>query len=235
MSILLPPHERERLQALRRYAILDTQAEPAFDRLTRLAATVIGAPVALVSLVDEDRQFFKSCLGVPEPWASRRGTPLSHSFCQYAVASRQPLVIEDAREHPLVLHSLAIPDMGVVAYAGIPLITRDGHALGSFCVIDHKPRVWTPAELAILEDLAAAVLDQIELQASQAFLDHLITASSVASFRADPRTFDFVYVSPNVEALIGYRPDEMLGVPDFWWRGSTRPTATGCWPRSPRP
>ena len=133
----------DRLAALRRLALLDSPAEQAFDRLTRLAATILHVPVALVSLVDQDRQFFKSCLGLPEPWASQRQTPLSHSFCQYTVHTRTPLVIEDARRDPLVQDNLAIPDLNVIAYLGIPLITSTGDALGSFCVIDSQPRSWT--------------------------------------------------------------------------------------------
>ncbi len=156
----------ERLAALHRTALLDSPADVAFDRLTRLATRILDVPVALVSLVDEERQFFKSCLGLPEPWASARETPLSHSFCQHAVASGQPLVIEDARLHPLVRDNLAIPDLGVVAYAGIPLVTADGYVLGSFCVIDHQPRAWTDWELAVLTDLAASAMTAIERQAA---------------------------------------------------------------------
>ena len=113
-----------RLKALRATGLLDSAPDPGFDRHARLAAQVLNAPVALVSLVDADRQFFKSCLGLAEPWASRRGTPLSHSFCQHAVASREPLIVDDAREHAVLRDNLAIRDMGVVAYAGIPLIDR---------------------------------------------------------------------------------------------------------------
>ncbi len=143
-----------RLAALRRLAVMDTPAEEAFDRLTRLATRILGVPVSLVSLVDDDRQFFKSAHGLPEPWASRRETPLSHSFCQHVVAARTPLVVEDAREHPVVRDNLAIPDIGVVAYAGVPLKTADGHVLGSLCAIDRQPRAWTDEEVAILADLA---------------------------------------------------------------------------------
>ena len=75
--------------------------------------------------------------------AQRAPTPLSHSFCQHALESREPLVIEDARSHPLVRDNPAIRDLGVVAYAGVPLVTRRGHALGTLCVIDHQPRAWT--------------------------------------------------------------------------------------------
>lgn len=160
-----PPVVRDaaRLAALRHTALLDTPAEEAFDRLTRLATKILHAPTALVSLVDEDRQFFKSCVGLPEPWASQRETPLSHSFCQHTIASGEPLVITDAREHPLVHQNLAIRDLNVVAYAGIPLITSDGESLGSFCVIDSQPRVWTAAEIEILNELAASVIAEIDL------------------------------------------------------------------------
>ena len=153
-----------RLAALRHAALLDTPAEEAFDRLTRLATKILHAPTALVALVDEDRQFFKSCVGLPEPWASQRETPLSHSFCQHTIASGEPLVIVDARVHPLVHDNLAIRDLNVVAYAGIPLITADGAALGSFCVIDEQPRAWTAAEIEILKELSASVIAEIDLR-----------------------------------------------------------------------
>src|SRR5262245_21174925 len=110
-----------RLEALYRLALLDSPTEPAFDRLTQLAARILKAPVVLISLVDADRQFFKSSYGRVDPWAMLRETPLSHSFCQYAVDSGAPLIINDARIHPLVRDNLAIPDLNVAAYAGIPL------------------------------------------------------------------------------------------------------------------
>ena len=141
--------------------LLDSDDKPSFDRLARIAARVLNAPVALVSLMDADRQFFKSCLGMPEPWATQRGTPLSHSFCQHAVASREPLVVDDAREHELLRDNPAIRDIGVIAYAGIPLIDADGHALGTLCVIDHRPRHWTTDQVQLLSDLAASVVTEI--------------------------------------------------------------------------
>ena len=120
-----------RLAALRDLGILDTEPEEAFDRFTRLAADLLGVPVALVSLVDRDRQFFKSQQGLQAPWAEARQTPLSHSFCQYAVDSKRPLVIEDARESGLVSDSLAIRDLDLIAYAGVPLVLEDGNAVGT--------------------------------------------------------------------------------------------------------
>jgi GAF domain-containing protein len=155
--------DSDRLDALRATGLLDSDITPSFDRLARLAAHVLNAPVALVSLVDADRQFFKSCLGLPEPWASERQSPLTHSFCQHAVAIREPLLVDDAREHQLLRDNLAIRDMGVIAYAGIPLIDPDGHALGTLCVIDSRPRHWTTHQVQLLSDLAGSVVTEISL------------------------------------------------------------------------
>jgi signal transduction histidine kinase len=162
--VLRPLADPERLAALRETALLDSPAEGAFDRLTRLAARLLRAPMALVSLVDADRQFFKSCVGLPVEVATARETPLSHSFCQHAVERAQPLVIDDARMHPLVRDNAALRDLDVIAYVGIPLRTADGFVLGSFCVIDHVPRRWTVDDLSTLSDLAASVMTEIELR-----------------------------------------------------------------------
>jgi len=157
-----------RLAALRGTGLLDSPPEEAFDRVTELAARLLDVPVVLISLVDADRQFFKSCVGLGEPWNSTREMPLSHSFCQHALDSPEPLVIEDARVHPLVRDNLAIRDLDVIAYAGIPLITAAGHSLGSLCVIDHRPRAWTAEEINTLAVLAASVVSEIELATSRA-------------------------------------------------------------------
>jgi hypothetical protein len=156
--------EPGRLAALQDAALLDSPPEEQFDRLARLAARVVDAPVALVSAVDRDRQFFKSCLGLPEPWATRRETPLSHSFCQHVVAAREPMLISDAREDERLRDNLAIRDLGVIAYLGVPLITREGHAIGTLCVIDHEPRIWTSDEVSLVQDVAAAVLTELALR-----------------------------------------------------------------------
>jgi GAF domain-containing protein len=151
-----------RLSALQRLGLLDTPPEAAFDRLTRVACRVLRAPVGLVSLVDQDRQFFKSCVGLPEPLASSRQTPVSHSFCQHVVATGRPLIVENAKTNPLVQLNPAVEEMGIVAYAGIPLVTSDGHAIGSFCVIDHRPRLWSFDDIEMLQELAGCVMHEIE-------------------------------------------------------------------------
>lgn len=152
------------LESLRLSGLLDTPPEQVFDRFTALASKIIGAPVALISLVDEDRQFFKSQIGLPDPWAIERETPLSHSFCQHVVATQDALIVEDAREHDLVRTNKAIRDLGVIAYAGIPLSAPGGQTIGSFCAIDTRPRKWTDTEIEILTSLAQAVSTEIHLR-----------------------------------------------------------------------
>ena len=161
-----------RLAALHDAELIDTPPEESFDRLARLAARVVNAPVALVSGVDRDRQFFKSCLGLPEPWATRRETPLSHSFCQHVVAAREPVIVSDAREDERLLDNLAIRDLGVIAYLGVPLITHEGHAVGTLCVIDHQPRIWTPDEISLVKDVASAVVTEITVRSSHGSTPH---------------------------------------------------------------
>ncbi|MDB6064056.1 MAG: hypothetical protein JWR26_264 [Pedosphaera sp.] len=153
-----------RLAALRRLGLMDTPAEDVFDRLGKLAATIFRTPVALVTLVDDQRQFFKSCLGLPEPWASWRNTPLSHSFCQHVVANSEPLIINDARLHPVLRDSPGIQELGIVAYLGIPLRLESGEVIGSFCVIDSNPRAWSEEEVQTLTVLAGCVMTEIELR-----------------------------------------------------------------------
>jgi GAF domain len=152
----------QRLQALRDTGLLDSPPDDAFDRLTELVRRVLAVPVSLISLVDEDRQFFKSQAGLPEPWASRRQTPLSHSFCQFPVRSGEPLIVADAREHPELKDNLAVSDMGIIAYAGVPLITDEGFALGSLCAIDSRPRFWTAEQVGVLSDLAQLTVTEIK-------------------------------------------------------------------------
>ena len=163
-DILRVVRNMSRLAALQRTGLLDSPPDAAFDRLTKLATKIIGTPVALVSLVDGDRQFFKSAVGVPEPWKSQRGTPLTHSVCKHVVATARELVVSDARAHPLLCGNMAIKDLGMVAYAGAPLVTTDGHALGSLCVVDIKPRAWSDDDLEILRELAAIAMREIELR-----------------------------------------------------------------------
>ena len=156
-------HDSARLAALQRTNLLDSPPEDAFDRLTKLACKVLHVPISLISLVDKERQFFKSVMG-PHPWATLRETPLSHSFCQHLVPTSKPLVIADARLHALLHDNLAIAELGVVAYLGIPLISPDGQTLGSLCVIDTQAREWTEEEIDTLRELAAWATTEVKLR-----------------------------------------------------------------------
>jgi GAF domain-containing protein len=148
---------------------VDAAPDPSLDRLARLTAKALDVPIALVSLVDEDRQFFAACVGVAEPWGTSRQTPLTHSFCQHAVAGGRALVVNDAREHPLLRTNLAIRDLSAIAYAGVPLLDDGGFALGTLCAIDSKPRDWSPRDLEVLEDMAGWVTSiLVERQAAAA-------------------------------------------------------------------
>ncbi|WP_433285873.1 SpoIIE family protein phosphatase [Micromonospora sp. CA-244673] len=143
---------------------LDATPDEAFDRFARLVSDLLDVPVALVSLVTADRQFFPGAAGLPEPWAARRETPLSHSFCQHVVDVEVPMVLPDTRLHPRMRENLAVEDLGVAAYAGMPLTDQDGRVLGSLCAIDSKPRAWTAEQLRTLADLAAACSSELRLR-----------------------------------------------------------------------
>jgi len=176
----------DRLASLRGVALLDTPEEEGFDHLTRLAGRVLGVPVSLVSLVDEDRQFFKSCFGqIPEPARSDRETPLSYSFCQHVVIRDDEFVVEDARDHPLVRTNLSTTEFGIAAYAGIPIHAPDGTTLGSFCAIDVEPRAWSEEDLETLRDLARSVDAEIALRYEVQRLEEMSVELAEARDRAE--------------------------------------------------
>ncbi|MEQ8857545.1 MAG: GAF domain-containing sensor histidine kinase [Pseudomonadales bacterium] len=176
--------EAARLRALESTRLLDSGPEESFDRFTRLAGAMLGAPVSLVSLVDRDRQYFKSHFGLGEPWATQRETPLSHSFCQHVVRSRQPLVISDAENDDRVRGNPAIEDLGVRAYLGVPLLGVRNQVLGSFCAIDNAPRQWRAEDVRMMQDLGAAVMREIELRSLSAeALSGLVTLQELENQR----------------------------------------------------
>lgn len=157
-GVRLHPNEKDRLDSLHSYAVLDTEPEPAFDALTRLAARVCGTPLAGVSLVDRDRQWFKSFIGGPPMNLPRR-----HSLCADVIADGELLVIPDARAHPRYSSNPQVTSSPYVrGYMAAPLMTRDGLPVGALCVADHKPRRFTAAQLHMLNDLAAQVVTVLE-------------------------------------------------------------------------
>jgi len=139
----------------------DTSGQADLDRFTMLAAKMLHVPASTITLLDRDRQIFASQVGLSEPWASTKETPLEYSYCQYAVTSRLPLRIDDANLHPLVQGSLTTTEMDVVSYLGIPLITDDDQAVGTLCVVDTRARQWTDHDESILNDLAQILTAQL--------------------------------------------------------------------------
>jgi GAF domain-containing protein len=120
--------------------------------------------VSLVSLVDADRQFFKSQIGLTGDVAQERQTSIDYSFCQHVVATQEPLIVDDARNYPELHYDRAIPNLNVIGYLGLPLTTSEGVTLGSFCVIDDHPRQWTAEEIEIIRELVKSVMTEIELR-----------------------------------------------------------------------
>lgn len=143
---------------------LTERSDPGMERFAERVRDQIGVPVSLVSLVQTDQQVFPGMCGLPDPWASRRSTPLTHSFCQHVVTSGEPLVVTDARLEPLVRDNMATTEIGVVGYAGIPLTDDSGHVLGSLCAIDTVPRAWTDREIATLHDIATDCSNELRLR-----------------------------------------------------------------------
>ncbi len=184
-----PSDEAARLAELRRYNILDTPPDPAFDDLARLAAQLCAAPIALVSLVDEDRLWFKSGVGL-----TVGEMPRDHAFCAIAIRGREPLIVPDAADDPrFAANSLVRSAPPVRFYAGAPLITPAGQALGTLCIMDLKPRELSAGQRESILALARLVVTRLELGLagaqlgeSEARFRHLFENAAVGIFRTTP-------------------------------------------------
>jgi len=162
MSPNMSNDESGRLATLRRYRILDTEPERAFDDLTLLASNICGTPIALISLIDADRQWFKSRVGISIAETSR-----SVSFCTHAIQQRDLYVVPDARDHATFRDNpFVAAENGIRFYAGAPLVTPQGYALGTLCVVDKVPRTLTPEQVEALRALRRQAEAQLELRAS---------------------------------------------------------------------
>jgi len=159
---LISANEPQRLAAVRRYDILDTPPDGAFDRITALAARRFGVPISIISIVDKDRIWFKSHYGVPVEQVGR-----DPGLCASAILSNDPHILTDASIDPRSLaNPLVAGDFGLRFYAGVPLTTNDGYNLGTLCIIDKEARPLDQSQINDLKDLAAIVMDQIELRLS---------------------------------------------------------------------
>ena len=172
----VPANETERLAALRAYRILDTKPEERFDELTKLAALICGVPISLISLIDRDRQWFKSKFGL-----SLEETPRAQAFCTHAIMQPEMFVVPDAtQDERFAQNPLVTGDLHIRFYAGAPLAARDGHLLGTICVIDHEPHILSEAQKEALEILSRMVIANIELRSDLSELKDALAARDAA-------------------------------------------------------
>jgi PAS domain S-box-containing protein len=195
-----------------------------FDRLARLTCRLLQAPTALISLVTADRQVLMGAHGLPEPWVSSRQSPLSHSICQHVVSGKVPIIIADARSHPLVRDNSAVRELLAVAYLGVPLLGPDGEILGAVCAMDSTPRDWSEDDIETLSVLSQAVTSEIGAhlyrkerdrfeqarRASEARSTEILESIDDAFYAID-RDWRFLYVNRHAERLWDRRRADILG------------------------
>lgn len=197
----------DRQAALRRYHVLDTPPEKDFDRITSLVAKVCEVPTALITLIDKERQWFKSCFGLG---ADIRETDIEHSFCVYAVDKQDVFVVEDATEDPRFKDNPFVTGPPHFRfYAGAPLRTPGGVHIGTLCILDDEPRVFDAADLEILESLADLVVAQFEYRSSEAQIRQMVDQNPrpmIVFAQSDGR---HLRSNPAARRLYGYDDGEM--------------------------
>jgi EAL domain-containing protein (putative c-di-GMP-specific phosphodiesterase class I)/GAF domain-containing protein len=163
----IPSNDEARLQELRSYGVLNSPDEPAFDDIGALVRDIAGTPIGIISLVDENRQWFKSCIGL-----DAKETPRNISFCGHTILQRSPLIINDALEDPRFCDNpLVLQEPHIRFYAGFPLISSNGLALGSLCAVDQQPRHLSDAQIQAMERLARLCVRQMELKRQSRLLE----------------------------------------------------------------
>jgi diguanylate cyclase (GGDEF)-like protein len=201
-----------RLRTLRQYELLDTPREESFDRITRLVTAVLNVPIAAVTLVDRDRQWFKSSQGLRVV-----ETPREHSFCAHTMLGAGPMIVRDATADPrFQLNPLVTGDPDIRFYVGVPLTAPDGTPLGALCGIDTRPREMGPRELEILRELASLTMEQLELRLL-ATLDGLTGAMRRGAFLAAAgREFELARQSGNGLSCLMIDVDNFKKINDAW-------------------
>jgi len=195
-------NEKARLQALHRYKILDTEPEKAFDDLTILASHICETPVALISLIDSDRQWFKSKVGV-----SVSETPREVSFCAVAIQQAELFIVPDTTKDPrFSSHPFVLSDPKIRFYAGAPFTSSDGHPLGTLCVVDVVPRQLTPSQEKALLALSRQVQAQFELRKNLIELRAALDERDRAEAERDRTIVDLQHALEHVQRLSGLLP-----------------------------
>jgi serine phosphatase RsbU (regulator of sigma subunit) len=197
-----------RVAVVQATGLLDTEPEPAFDNLADLATAITGCERAFVTLVDEDRSFWKSCVGVDLGQTGGRQSPVRESFCYYLVGlGGGRFVVDDAAEDPRTRDHPSVAPMKIGAWAGYPILGPGDEVLGSMCVIDENPRHWQPAELAVLATLARAVSNEINLRGSLAETrESLLTAETLARSLQDSLLPPVLRLVPGLDVAAWYQP-----------------------------
>jgi len=223
-------YDEERLGEIRRTGLLSEETVENFDRLTRQATNVVGASAGFVSLLTEDGQFLRGCVGLPEPLNSSRKTPIEHSICAYTLDRSEPLVIDSVATDSILGAHPALEEYGIEAYLGVPLITSKGHTVGTFCLVEWEPRTWTDEDVATAQDFAASALTEIELRLelnrgkelqeqfrsrTEAFEALVENITDVVTVLSPDGVIQFE--SPSVEDVLGYAPHELEGT-SLWER-----------------
>ena len=177
----MPANDAERVRSLHAYKILDTKPEERFDELTRLAALICGVPISLISLIDTDRQWFKSRFGL-----NLQETPRAQAFCTHAIMQPEMFVVPDAsKDARFAQNPLVTGDLHIRFYAGTPLAARDGHVLGTLCVIDREPHTLTETQKEALKIVGRLVIANIELRSDLQELREALAAEGPSAAPAN--------------------------------------------------
>jgi|GEM_PF-2820336 len=227
-SAPIPDNETERIEELDRYGILDTPPELDFDDLTLLASHICQTPIALITLVDREREWFKSKLGL-----DISETPREVAFCSHAIMDRELLIVRDAVKDPRFSQNpLVLSDPNIRFYAGAPLISSKGHPLGTLCVIDREPRELTPGQIEALRALSRQVMVQLEIRRQNAAIAqlnrklteeaehrkeaeklyrHIVENASDIIYKTDARGH-ILYANKAIEAILKYDVEDVIGI-----------------------
>jgi two-component sensor histidine kinase len=215
----MPQKLSDRVSAIRRSGLLDRSGREQFHHLTEHVRVALQVPVAIISIVDEDRQVFAGHCGLPAPWDSVGETPLTHSFCQHVVDRAAILEVNDADLHELVNSNHAIADLGVRAYLGVPIALPTGELVGALAAIDTTPHQWTEHDRKVLQSLALVVEREISVGVSELKYRRLFEdmqegyyiAEAVRDAAGDVADIRFEEVNPAFERLLGLDANAVLG------------------------